>query len=496
MKISTRSYCYLLLWFGFIVLCAHLTPYFANDYRYLLISGTNDLVSSFKDIFISQYHHYFEWGGRSVAHFIAQALLYMGKPASAVCQALCYVLLILFVYYNAYGIKPTLKLRFKPLVLITILLFLQLRAYGEVVFNIVSSANYLYVLLIVLMFLLPYRISMSREIGVSHSIFCPIIFVLGILAGWSNEATGAAVSAGLGLYLLFNLKQRKLQLWQCVGYIGFLIGFAFMIFAPGNHARLESMEDHGFDYFGHVLSALEIFFETLIVCGFLVVLVAFLLYKIYKNRLHHKDISIFYGSMWFIATGFFSLFLMVFSPNFPIRTTTTFVVFTVIGILGLSLILYKHSNRLLPHHWENRIVLLLELFSLSIVINMVWAYSELNESIKFRTADLFAQLDQGQKHLVVEPLALRTYKYIYVADVRANKDYWTNKIVANFYQVEDIVRTKDLKPNKVHYDWQFYTLRLDDSDFVAPTPSSSSMDENTGGVGTGTSSSGASSTGT
>ena len=57
MQISTRSYCYLLLWFGLIIICSELTPYFANDYRYMLVQGTHDFISSYQDIWQSQYQH-------------------------------------------------------------------------------------------------------------------------------------------------------------------------------------------------------------------------------------------------------------------------------------------------------------------------------------------------------------------------------------------------------------------------------------------------------
>ena len=64
MQFSPRSYCYLLLWFGIIAMISNLTPYFANDFRYMMIQGTQDPVTSFADIVLSQYRHYFEWGGR------------------------------------------------------------------------------------------------------------------------------------------------------------------------------------------------------------------------------------------------------------------------------------------------------------------------------------------------------------------------------------------------------------------------------------------------
>lgn len=468
MGISTRSYCYLLLWFGFIVLCAHLTPYFANDFRYMLITGTHDLVSSFSDILVSQYRHYFEWGGRTVAHLIAQWLLYIGKPASAVIQALCYLLLILFIYYNAYGIRPTLRLRLNPIVVITVLLFLQLRAYGEVVFNVVSSANYLYTLVIVLMFLLPYRISMHGSVKLTRVILWPLMLILGVLSGWSNESTAAAVATGLGLYLLFNFKHHTLKLWQIIGYVGFLIGFGLLILAPGNQARLDYMEDGGFDYFNHLSASLQIFGQTLLVCGLLLISFVYLMFRIRSHCVQFKDLRMYYASLWFVGTGFFSLFLMIFSPNFPIRTTTTFVVFMIIGIVGLAKLVHKHYHKVLPKVLERAFAVIIGLFTLAVMINVVWAYLLIHDNIQIRNAELLGQRDKGSQSLVVTPLQLRTYKYLYVADVRSNPNYWTNKIVANFYRVKQISRSLDLKPLPYHYDFQFFTRRLTADDFLPP----------------------------
>lgn len=466
MKISTRCYCYLLLWFGFIACSAHLTPYFANDFRYLLITGTDQLVSSVSDIFVSQYRHYFEWGGRTVAHVIAQFLLYLGKPSAPVIQALCYVFLILLIYYNAFGIKPTLKLSLRPLVVITILLFLQLRAYGEVVFNVVSSANYLYTIVIVLAFLLPYRISMMRPLVMPFWLLWPIMLILGVLAGWSNEATSAAVATGLGVYLLWNLHRRALKLWQCIGYLGFLVGFALLILAPGNKARLDSMENNGFDYVDHLWEALLIFGESLLVCGLLLICVAFLLYKINSHCLHLRNPHMYYGSLWFIGMGFFSLFLMIFSPNFPIRASTTYVVFSIIGILGLAKVASHYTNYVLPKYVEYGLFGVFGCFTLAVMFNAMWAYLLLSENIEVRNAEILSQRSKSAETIVVKPLEVRTYKYLYVADVRHDPNYWTNKIVAKFYRVNQIYRTQDFKPNDIHYDWQFFTHRMTEADML------------------------------
>lgn len=443
MQFSPRSYCYLLLWFGIIAMISNLTPYFANDFRYMMIQGTQDPVTSFADIVLSQYRHYFEWGGRSVAHVIAQTLLWWGKPASAVAQALCYVTLVLFIYFNAFGIRPTLHLRAMPLFVITLFLFLQLRVYGEVVFNIVSSANYLWTTTLVLIFLLPYRISMAREITARPYLLWPFMFIFGVIAGWTNENTAAAVATSLGLYLLWCLKNGKLKLWQSIGYAGFLIGFALLIFAPGNQARLDSMEEHGFDAVEHSIGAIDIFFESLLVCSLLIISVIFLRQKV-RSKFLHVSYPVYYNAgMWFAYTGLFSLFLMIFAPNFPARAATPFTIFMIVALVALSKPLLDRHKDLFRPKVKALLITVPTIFMLCALGNALWCTITLNNDQKLRTQELITQIEEGKKDITLSPMHVYTYKYVYVADVRANPQYWTNKIITKYLEVNSVVRNCD-----------------------------------------------------
>lgn len=464
MPISTRSYTYLLLWFAVIALISQLTPYFANDFRYMLVQGTNKFVGSFADIFVSQYQHYFEWGGRTVAHVIAHILLWWGKPASAVAQALCYVTCILFIYYNAYGIKPNLRPRFMPLFVISLLLFLQLRMYGEVVFNIVSSANYLWTTTFVLMFLLPYRISMSRDLKLNPIILWPMIMILGLIAGWSNENTAAAVATGLGIYLLWCLFNKRLKIWQALGYLGFLVGFALLIFAPGNQNRLESMEEKGFDAIAHTFDAALIFGETLLVSLLLIIAVAYLLFTIRRNLLQFLDLPTYYGSLFFIGTGFFSLVLMIAAPNFPARASTPFTIFTIIGIVGFSKVVLERYQTIIPEKCAKLLLSVGALVMVAALINALYCTITINNDNKVRQAEILKQMEAGEQHIVVSPMHAYTYKYVYVADVRGKETYWTNKIVGKFLQVESIKRKCYYEPRTLNNDLVFFTTLYSDDE--------------------------------
>lgn len=51
------------------------TTMIVDDYGYSFSLVTGKRIASVQDIVISQYKHYFSWGGRSVVHFLAQYFL-------------------------------------------------------------------------------------------------------------------------------------------------------------------------------------------------------------------------------------------------------------------------------------------------------------------------------------------------------------------------------------------------------------------------------------
>lgn len=56
-----------------------LTPLISDDYSYLLKFPTHEPVETFWDIVVSQYYHYMQWGGRTIAIGLNQIFLWLGK---------------------------------------------------------------------------------------------------------------------------------------------------------------------------------------------------------------------------------------------------------------------------------------------------------------------------------------------------------------------------------------------------------------------------------
>lgn len=450
-----KSLIYLMAWFCLVAACAYMSPYFSNDYRYMLVQGGEGMVGSLGDIVISQWNHYFMWGGRTVAHTIAQTLLYIGKPWSALMGALCYLTLVLTIYAHALGRVPSWReLRLPPLFMITLMLWLCLRVFGEVTFMLVSSCNYLYTTTLVMIFLLPLRMSLNPDAKEHGALFGMGMFALGILAGWTNENTGFAACLGTGAIGWWLLRTRRLRLWHVMAGAGLGIGYLLLMLSPGNAARLEFMEENGYTFLGHLSKALGIYFITLATQLPILLSALFMGVRLYRAGAHRKAPSLWYGALWEMLVAFLALTVMLGSPNFPGRSAAPFTFFAIASMTGMYALAESTGTALLPRAARNLLCALGVAFMIPTMGNTLLAYHQAMEDGHARDLEIASKIASGERDLVVAPFHVQTSKYVFIGDVRAQKIYFANGILKNFYHVNSLRRRCNFAVPKL-YDFMY-----------------------------------------
>ena len=350
------AFCVCLMIF-FLILNIY-TPLTADDYSY------SNGIDSISDIFISQYNHYFNWGGRSVALFLTQFWLLAGKIYFNFANTIIYCFFIILVQFHITG-----KLKINPVIFIFLNIFFwySVPVWGQNFLWLTGSCVYLWTTVIILFFLLPYRKKIDNtnyKIGIIPSI---LFLFTGILSGWSNENSGAAVLFFfLALFTLKIVNKRSFSLFEITGFIGFLIGYIMLTAAPGNYARLDvinQLYDKN-DKFSVSFFIERFLFITRMIWDNLYLIIIFIpgiiiciLYKKIKIKINLTSILF---TLAFLAAAY----SMILSPAFPQRAFFIVIVFVII-IMGNIFII---NNVKLPDFKIKNILIAIFLLIVSLSI--------------------------------------------------------------------------------------------------------------------------------
>ncbi len=240
----------------FLYILNYLTPMgFGDDYLYSFVwQGKPEFipltadavrVSSWHDLLVSQWSHYFTWSGRTVNHTLAQFFLWMGKGVFNFFNAFTGTLLVAEIYWCLNKGKVTLAFRMHELWFIVFALWAFTPGFVTVFLWLDGACNYLWPGVFLLGFMLPYireYYSCSPEKGKGR-LFNIIIFLGGILTGWTNENSICCIILALCVLLYKFSKYNGFECWMCCGVAGLLAGYTLLLFAPGNIIRLQSV--HG-----------------------------------------------------------------------------------------------------------------------------------------------------------------------------------------------------------------------------------------------------------
>ena len=195
-------------------------------------------LASLSDIWESQVWHFFQWGGRSIAHAMLQLVLWTGPFVADCINVAVTVLLVVFICKLADAQKNVFGL-----ITLGFLVILNLNWSQTLLWH-SGAANYLYMTTWILLFLLFYFRTLENKEAKKLPGIVFWIAPLGLFAGWSNENMGPAVWLGTLCMILFLwIKEKRVYPWMLVGNLFCLAGCGLVILAPGNFVRkVEAVE--------------------------------------------------------------------------------------------------------------------------------------------------------------------------------------------------------------------------------------------------------------
>lgn len=412
-----------------------LTPVMRDDYSYAFNFLTKEPIGSFGDIFQSLGIHYQRVNGRLPLHFLAHLFLWMGKGAFNAVNTAAFALLTLLVYYHAYG---TLR-EFRPYPCLAAFLGLWVLtpAFGESFLWVTGASNYLYGMLLILLYLIPYRRLSGAEQRTNKPWYAPLALLGGVLAGWTNENTAGA----LLLVLLCLLARRRLAekksipLWCCAGLLGVAAGLCLMVLAPGELARLDDAGGAG----GFAAMLRRVLYLTAKLGWQLwpgLLLWAALLVCFLRRRLDKKRLI---EPLVFLLAGCASLYAMALSPQIPERVWSGPVVYFLISTLSL----YRAADEPRARNARVRAGLVTLCAALALACYAVETPKLAATSAAFaaREAEAAEQLAAGRRTLTLA--AVRGSGAHFDAagvppDITEDPEHWLNQALARYLGADSV----------------------------------------------------------
>lgn len=282
-----------------------LTPYIADDF------GRVD--TSILEVLKKQYYQYMGHAGgngRTVSLFLVNAFRMAPKYVYNICNALMFSWLTILIYnLSQSGRKDNLPLY----LFINFAIWLYTITYGQVILWMSGALTYLWGMAIILSFFLPYYLYVVKGRPFKQNFISLMgIFLLGVIAGWSNENTsGGLVLSVILLFIYCRIWSVKIQKWMTIGFIGVIIGYCLLLFSPASANRSKA-----FATGGSVMRDLadRIVIYTNVLQNDLNYLVILFIVLIITQIVTKKDIKRIYLSFLYFTAAIATVYAMVLSP--------------------------------------------------------------------------------------------------------------------------------------------------------------------------------------
>ena len=405
-------------------------------------------ISSFSDIAVSTYSYFMTWGGRIVAQALAMFFLWMPRMVFNVAVSLTTVLLVMCIQWIARGGKATMALSAKEAALIFFCLWAFHANFVGVFIWTDGSCNYLFPMVCLLLFLLPYiRHYMSGGENVEKKWLNWGMFPLGLLAGNSNENTICWIGLFGFFYILRAYRKGKGKLWMLTGFLGLTIGYGLLMLAPGNFLRIVDS--------GETLQNFQLTQKKWLIIWFNTSLQAvlwFYLWKTFRQRQVLRNVEKWrkYRNilLWFVVNSCLFNLIMLFSPEFPNRSLFPGLIFVITAVFIAAQVARKGKINILRGFIRFNYALAMVYFAFTFSMTTWWFIQQYQYE---ETVLQLAEEYKGENEVLIIsqsptndslPWMYLTGLHRYGYGLSENEENWRNVAFARFHDLKGVKLTK------------------------------------------------------
>ena len=402
-------------------------------------------VSSLSDIFDSMASYYFTWSGKIFAGGLTQLFIWLGKPSFDIANTIMFILLITVIINLA---NTWLKMSRAALAWILFSLFILAAEFVTSTLWLTGSCNYLWMSFFQLLFLTPYVKALRSHDAGSSPLKIALKFLLGLLAGWSNEAGALATICLTAFFIQRSKSQGIFRTWMATGFAAAIVGCALMLFAPGNFARFEVLYP-SFSY------TAEIFFTNLdsfwrIVIADLIALIPGVVYFVRRTFGSLTESEILMQA--FSITGLLVPAFMMFAPEFNLQISVTSLSFILVASTSAILEMERLQFTLPKKIVRPVFVAFTAVF---VVYFATFIYTDISIFNAARRQARYIQRNVEVDPVPLSPMQIRhrfedihgdksaTAYLKYFGCVRADENFCLNLLVARYYGARHVMAVEE-----------------------------------------------------
>ena len=399
------------------------------DYPLERVENIGDVCASLKSLYLT-------WGGRLIIWTLAYFFANLPHIVFDVANSFMFMIFLLLLTMLGTRTFSLQKLNYRYLILAFLFLWGTSAMFANSYLWLAGSVGYLWPGAAQLMFLFFYvRFFWDERAKLPQP---ATMFLVGILAGHSNENSGAVTILLAFILTLRDQREKKMTPAHIWGIVGAVVGYLILVAAPGNFARMSYTA-------GTIADAYDLWRQHHNAGRGILCCVPSLIAYLWIYRLRgsvDKEKSRFLARLFFGA-GLINLVIMIPLPNMPLRSLTFTVVFWLIG----ALVFLRESEEVLterPVRLLGGSYLVITLLSLFLYMYAMVAYFVPQDAERDETAKLYAGQD-----LVLPPYHAPNF----LANIAAYKGYradcgtiiasptgWENRVYADYWQLKSVRR--------------------------------------------------------
>ncbi|MDR1006102.1 MAG: DUF6056 family protein [Bacteroidales bacterium] len=430
--------------FVLVLLMNFLTPVFSDDFTFAFNTDyltrfepdyilSNERIASMNDVFVNIKSMYFYWSGRVIANSFAFIMSMFDKSVFNVVNSLFFIALIVLMYLH---IARKGEKNVPLFLLITVLMFVLQPTFGMNMLWLSGSCNYLWTMVFILLFLLPFkRYATGESINISPKLLMPAMFLLGLVAGCTMENMGLmAIAMSMLFIVIIRMNKQRIPPFIIAGLIGVVIGYVVLIAAPGNYVRAAHPIYLKLEYSSFISKIIHRVYHLAVLEKEMWIFNLILLFAVAYAAFSKTLKSSKYILLAYVIGGFVAYYSLAAAPNSNLRAgfPATIITIIVAGQIYMSI----KSQRLK----YAAVVLSCALAVVSIVWGVRYLYDFHNKFVQ-REAYISSEKAKGNKNIKTYSITSSTIYRGYWEDIYTNKHYYFNRVVARYYGLKSIEGT-------------------------------------------------------